>query len=196
MKLAHPIALDLPFRGARDYLQGADIFNALIDLTGAQENMSLRLHALMHHGIDAVPIPDVTTDLKQFAGVFIYGGPEGLQKIGLRDNSKIVTKRVPYDEPRVIADASVHDHRIVSPGPSEFTFMERVLALNKALLQDIIPIEGIRWLATRLDLTRVPSSPMTLAVELVERLGTRLTKSSIAVDGEDVGFVYFSGVPK
>lgn len=188
------LALALKFKGERDYLHGTDIFNTLVELTGARDNVSLRLHCVMRRGVEAVPIDDTETNLKGFAGLFLYGKADRLQKIGLRENPTIeVTGRVPYDESKVIADASIRRQVIECPGPSRFTFIERVIALNKALLLETVTTPRVRWWLTRLDLTRVPSPAGALRLELVERLGTRLTKTSITADGEEVGFVYFTG---
>ena len=181
-------------KGARDYLHGTDIFNALVDLTGARENLSLRLRRVMRHGIEAAPIRDAGTDLKEFAGLFLYGRPDTLRQIGLRENPAIEVKgRVPYAESEVTADAKLRAEVIVSPGPSRYTFIERVIALNKVLLLESVSTPKVRWWLTRLDLTRVPSPATMLSLGLAERCGMRLIKSWITADGEDVGYIYFSG---
>ena len=113
MTLNQTVPLDLNFKGERDYLRGTDIFNALVDLTCARDHISLRLHRVMRNRVEAVRIHDVRTNLKEFAGLFLYGNPESLQKIGLReDPMRPILGRYAYDDDRVIADANVFGKRI------------------------------------------------------------------------------------
>lgn len=92
--LNYPVALDLPFKGNRDYLHGTDIFNALIAMTGVTENISLRVHKLIHYGIDVAPLPKGEKPYG-VSGVFIHGG----SILGLRENTaRAVTRRVPDED--------------------------------------------------------------------------------------------------
>jgi hypothetical protein len=184
--------LPLAFKGSRDYLQGGDIFNALADLTGAREGISLQMKKVMRHPLDSVSVPAGRPG-GGFSAWFEYGGAGNRHCIGLlEDASSEVPGRMPYDEDAVIAGAHLSEARIESPGPGVATFIERVIALNKVLLNARFAPQKLKWWFTRLELEMLPAAPRSIALTLAASVGARLTKSIIEVDGVPCGHIYFS----
>jgi hypothetical protein len=184
--------LDLAFRGDRDYLQGGDIFTALIELTGWRGAVSLHFHRLMRSGVDAMEIPDGRPGA-DFDAVFWYGPTEKQRCLGLRaDPSRTVLARIPYDEESVVADAVIVPPRIESPGPGRASFIERVLALDKLLLKHQFAPEKGRIRLARLDLDYVPASPREIVLIHQASLGPRLMRCRIMADGHMAGSIFAS----
>jgi hypothetical protein len=186
-----PTRLELAFKGERDYLQGGDIFNALAALTGARDSVVLQMNKVMRHALDAVPVPEGGPAV-EFNALFEYDGAGGRHSIAVvEDGSAEVTSRKPYDEAAVVADARLSGERIFSPGPSETTFIERAIALNKVLLNARFAPAKIKWWFARLELDRVPISPRSAGVAFVASVGGRIAKSALEADGDACGFIYF-----
>lgn len=183
---------DLAFRGERNYLQGADIFDALIGLTGWHGPVSLHFHRLMRSGVDAIEVAD-GRPAACFDAAFWYGPPEARRCLGLCANpARPILERKPYDEPSVVAGAVVRPPRIESPGPIRASFMDRVLALNKLLLtRQFAPDKGSFRLA-RLDLEFVPENPTKLVLVHQASMGLRFVRSEILADDCSAGSVFFS----
>jgi hypothetical protein len=186
------MSLDLPFKGNRQYLHGTDIFDAVIPLTKPRHGVAFRFHSLMRNPIDLVPV--VGTSEGGAAGFYVRYEDNGAKSVWqFRENlARRVTGRVPYDESDVVSDAVYGDDHIESPGPSPYSFIERTVALHKALLRRRADGEGQgAWLFTHLDLTRVPSSPKRIRLKLSGFLGTKMAKSTIECDGEALGQITF-----
>ena len=184
--------LDLAFRGERDYVQGADIFEALVELTGWHGPVSLHFHRVMRFGVDAIEVTDAR-GAATFDAVFWYG-PLGARKcLGLRaDPARPILKRKPYNEKSVVAGAVISPPRIESSGPVDASFMERVLALDKALLMRLFTPDRGSFRLLRLDLEYVPESPKELVLIHRASMGSRFVRMEILADGHSVGAVFCS----
>ncbi len=184
--------LDIPFKGARQYVHASDIFNELVALTKWRGGVSLHFHRPIRCSIEAAELAAGESGSGPDA-LFWYGPADRRRCLALRGNpERPVTARRPYDEALVVADAVMDPPWIRSAGPGNASFIERVLALNKVLLNRQFSVAGGRWWFARLDLDRVPEN--AVRIELLSRraLGARMTKSHIVVDGLTLGSVFFS----
>jgi hypothetical protein len=190
--LTGPVPLDLAFKGSRDYLHGTDLFEALVALTGAREQVSFRVRKVMRCGLEALPMEE-DAPVEWCCAVFGYScGAERFQ-IGVRERPGVlVTGHRPYDEDAVRADAILRGDQVESPGPVAATFFERVLAINKLLMTRVFPEVKDGWLFTRLELDRVPERPRMVGSRFLAATGTRLVKTSVIADHVEIGYV--SGV--
>ncbi|MGH6930941.1 MAG: hypothetical protein ACREEE_00750 [Dongiaceae bacterium] len=191
------IPLDLPFKGSRQYLHGTDIFNAVISLMRPQHGVAIRLHRVMRHPIDLLPADNLPRTSDDSAGSYSQFEADGSKRIWLfcENRSRQVMRRIPYDENDIVADAVHRDGQIMSPGPSNYTFIERIVALHKAMLRSRSDLGGTgAWLFTHLDVTRVPWHPGRLELKLASALGTTMVKSVISCDGATIGHIAFWSV--
>lgn len=191
------VPLDLPFKGSRQYLHGTDIFDAVIPLTKPRHGVAFRFHRLMRHPIDLVPVVETSIGKDGAAGFFVRYDDNGTKTIWqFRENlARRVTGRVPYDEADVVFDAAYGDDTVESPGPSTYSFIERTVALHKALLRHRSAGDGQgAWLFTHLDLIRVPSNPKRIFMKLSGFLGTKMARSTIKCDDKALGQITFGRV--
>jgi len=188
-----PIPLDLPFKGARDYLHGTDMFDALLGLTGARGPVVLVMRRLMQRPVSAVSIPP-GGDPSAYPAEFHYSSVESDRTVVLReDPSREVTRRIAYDEERVTAPAVISGTSLSCRLSETYSFIEQVVALNKLLLnRSAVGADSPKWLFTRIELDTVPETPEVLDLKLAASIGSRITKTAIRTDGGLVGHIYFS----
>lgn len=191
------IPLDLPFKGARDYLTGADIFDALLRITGAKGPAVLVLRRFMRHPINAVPIP-LGADSSAYPAEFHYSSVGSDHTVVVReDPSRSAARRVPYDEEAVTAPAVISGTSLSCRISRSYSFIEHVVALNKLLLnRSALGATAPKWLFTRIELDAVPESPDTLDLRLTASIGSRITKTAIGADGRFLGHIYFSSAAR
>jgi len=190
---------DLPFRGARNYLQGTDLFTAVsawvIELTAEPQPFLSRI--TFNHRTDKVASA-VLGGQEAPAGAFgtFTLDPHcslASQTGWLVETGKPVERRVEYDEPTLIAgaefDADNSNGRLHIPG--DFSTIQAVVALTKLLCNRVAPGGGA-WLFARLDL----AAPMEPQAEVVEVRLKRLIDQRYAVlevlqNGETIGMMRF-----
>lgn len=191
------VALNLRFKGARTYLHGTDMVDEMARLAPGLTDLSLRIQKIATKPLAAVLLPDAIVGRKEL--VALLNARRGGEKIALglleRDDGG-VPGRYAYDEERVIAGAAVDaDGRAARMAwNGEYSFVEQLVALHKALLQRCFASAGVHWYFTRLDIARLPASFGTLSLEVTQALGVSLVRSAIAIDDEALGDIYFSGV--
>lgn len=182
------------FRGNRDYLHGTDLFNHVAALFPLVAPLSVRFHRPM------VKVPELfelaegePTD--GWPAFFLMGSGLESRTIGLRETEMTPTDRFPYDESDVVAGATLYREAavIVSPLGSNFTFIERILALQKKLLNEVLAAD-IKWWFVRLDVKEIPPKMVgRLELKLKQHVGVRIAKSEIRESGKMLGDIYFSG---
>ncbi len=201
--------LTMSFKGTRDYLQGADIFNAMtqalaaalpIDAQGATA-VFLAIHALAHrqcdlqlseNGDDPHARPEEAL-VAQFG--MLCRGQE--VRAWLTESERPVSSRLPYREETIAAATALRDKIIVHVGDSPYTPAEVLVAMTKLLHSALLPLPAGRWILSKLELAALPLPPAVdgVQVELLHNLNNRLTKSAITMKGAALGYIFFSRVP-
>jgi len=188
--------LDLVLKGERDYVTGADIFQALLRETGAVSDLSLRFHRLTDHEIEMVELA-AADPIGEAEGVFLYKDASGSPKRALlRALDGKVGTRQPYPEELAIADAVIEGQTIYSRKAEGFSFIERAIALNKLLLTRLCATDKTtKWIFTRIDLPVCPRMPMPLVSLRASSIANpRLIRSELRLDDRPFGHIWFSGV--
>jgi hypothetical protein len=190
--------LDIGFKGNRNYLHGTDLFDAMVALNGeasgsAISDIRMSFYRPITHRVEAVRARPGSAASSHPAAMFelkIDGAPViwALQEKA----GQAVEGRRPYDEDAVAAGSRVEDRAIAQAKPTPYTFIERVVALNKRLLDALQGGRKVSWWFARLELGRLPPAAPALRLGVETELGGRLVRSSIAVDGAPAGSIYFS----
>jgi hypothetical protein len=188
--------LNIAFKGTRDYLHGTDILSTILSLTGPIEEISFQIHRMTSYLLSARWVDgNELIELRksgQLGSLMTYVDRERVKRIiAVIEDPKIkVIDRVAYDESRITESAYIIHNIITQEYPKEGNFIERVVALNKSLLQQMV--ENWPWLFMRVDLKRMPVSPKKISIELTRSIADRSFLSTIAGDGELLGTIYFS----
>jgi hypothetical protein len=69
--------------------------------------------------------------------------------------------------------------------------------MKKKLMQILFPKENVKWVFVRAELERVPLNVTQRLIVTCKTLSPgRIYRSSLAVDGVDIGSLYFIGIRK
>lgn len=195
------------FRAQRNYIHTTDIYDFL--LAGAEETglgrvdgpvsiiirKILRNHLEIHYLEPGDPLqkPEnavidftISIDGREIPGWFA-------------ETAAPVEERAAYDETPLWELTTIDGQAIRIKGESHCSPIEVVTALAVKLHPHLAPPpEGRKWLDVKLILNRPLKAEdgRDLCVEMVKRIGDRLTKSVISVPGEELGHIFFSlGAP-
>ena len=190
--------IHLSMKGERSYLHGTDILYALIGLTGKCQDLSFNIHKLSSKVLRAqvVSESDVSTlrSSGELRALMIYNQSSQRKIIAVTETIEPITVRVPYNEENIIKGAEITDRKIIHNFPQEGNSIQRIVALNKKLLNSVFEIHG--WILSRINLKISPLRPHKLSLKLTREIGGRSYQSDIYGDGDLLGKIYFSRRPK
>ena len=196
------IPLEFGYKGKRDYLQGPDMYNAIIEYVRRVAPQHLRgpvkmvMHDFSHNqcdmvysiGKDRCPRPD-NARLEFYISDNISGW--------LKETDRLVLARRPYPEEEIVEKSRIEGQTILVVSDALFSFsaIEVLVSLTKRL-HLIVRSGAARWAITRLELQRPleNSDSELLQVELLQTLGNRLTKSAVRIGNVPLGHIFFSAV--
>lgn len=188
--------LKLRFKGDRDYLHGTDIIPALLEISGEVSNLSVQIYRMTSHVLLA---RDVTAaelaELRKSGELCVLMSYEqvagGHAMIAVtEDRSRKVTASRPYDEAAVVRTSTRDGNRISQGTSPTGTLLERIVALNKRLLNEL---EGkTDWLFCGLELSRIPAASAPLSIVVTANIGRGTYKSAIQADGVAIGTLIFA----
>jgi hypothetical protein len=181
------IALDIPFRGGRDYVHSTDLFTALDGLEEKSlaprahvKNLTLRRRAQCQVSAHFLPHPDAF-------GSFALALPHQAVEGWLVESATPVTRRIAFDETAILRAAVSEPGRIFLPAPVEgFNGFEQMIVLFKMLCAQI---HSGAWLFTGIDLDRPLDGKTSLAVSHTQTVLGRLVEATLDQDGETMGGV-------
>lgn len=199
--------LNFSFKGKRQYIQGPDIFNECANILksqfrGALQDVEFVIHRMTDRDLVLVLHEEMSgaepdaLPMAQFS--FHVAGQKWSCDL-LELNGKPAARNE-YDESLVVnlCDIDVSGRQIVlSRGAAPFSAMETLVSMNKAMHQLVFPeIEG-SWVFCRWS---SPVWPLAqglhgVCIQLIQALGTRLTRSQVSLNGQVLGHIYFSARP-
>ncbi|RME60792.1 hypothetical protein D6779_01470 [Candidatus Parcubacteria bacterium] len=188
------------FKGEREYIQGPDIYNAMVKGPRNADLTDIRFSVHEFVKVSTCKIFSSTSKeeidkLGHFEARCQYchnGLPVWL---GLRtdpDTASGEKVREPYQEERVTSLCRIEVDEITLDGMSPFSFIETIVAMNKHHLQTLFPGAPGKWVFTRIDLIHGCNKKEGLKLVFRHNVGFRLTKSDVVVDGVKIGDIYFS----
>ena len=195
-------SLDMAFRGSRDYLQGADIYDQVLAKLGQQVPegpVMVQYHSFSRTQLDLVgPVGDVAPwrACPNYRGEIRFGAQNEATYIALMASDRPITERTRCNEDEVVSTASVdvESRTATLPFPSVATTMEMVVFLNKQLHFKVLPQVKEKWLFVKLELSRrLPQAgERELKLEIKHVLGNRFTKAMIVIDDQSFGYITFA----
>lgn len=196
-----PLPLEgLRFKGDRDYLHGTDILPiALHALSGRQSldvigDIDVVFHALARSGLTLCMKAPPGSEPRVQLGCSIEGTR---RKFLLIEDERSITGRYPYPEEQIIATTTIDtgSATATSSAPLPFTNIERWIAMVKALHHALYPDVPGKWLFARAKLATYQdaySEQTEHRVSIKSDFGGKLTRSALAIDGHDIGDIYFA----
>lgn len=195
--LFHP---EFKFKGSRTYIHGTDIYTQVMSILHILkidfEKFKMSITKLSVNQLD-ICITDDYRNLKQNANIFF----ETKQNSGnifygyLIENEKQVKGRYEYAENLIIKSSIVDtiSKTVSFNEDNQFTTIEKIVALNKTLVENLfLDIKG-KWYFTKLDVNNlIDIKPLLIEIKFIKHLNFRLTQSAIYFDNEFIGYIYFS----
>lgn len=181
------IALDIPFRGGRDYVHSTDLFAALDNLAAKflaprayLKILTLRRPAHRQVAAHFLPHPDT---FGSFALALAHQTLEGW----LVESPAPITRRIAFDEVAISRAAVSEPGRVFLAAPVKgYSGFEQMIVLFKMLCAQSHP--GV-WLFTGIELNRALGTEASLAVSRTQTVANRLVDARLDQDGEMVGRV-------
>ena len=198
---ARVVPLQLCFKGERDYLQGADIYQAVVDAIRGElrepvGGMRMAIRRFFGRQPDLLWMDSPEPSARPESAVVDYTVDLPARRSGgwLVESGRPVECRLLFDEARIALQCAYSDRRVGVAGELGFLPIEVLVAMTKQLHQRNLPAPTGRWIFTRIELKRLlrRSDASALSVTLEENLHNRLTRSSIVAGGEAIGSIYFS----
>jgi len=190
--------LDFCFKGSRKYVHGTDIFTELTK----QYNKDAKNIDIAFHGITVnnMTFSIEKPERKEVKVTFrCLHGDDKIKLFGIENDSNIDC-HYEYLEEKIVDNSTVvvSEESINLNTPTEYSFIEHIVAMNKALVEKLYSDANGKWYFTRLQLKENISMSNISSLQLVlkSNFQFKLTKSSILVDNTEVGFIYFSLIPK
>ena len=195
-------ALDLPFKGQRDYLHGTDMYQAIVRAIRDAESTALigsfrmaihkiaRLQCQLLSSAPPLPSPRPQNTIVEFS---FASADINLAGWIVETNAPVAT-RVPYPEEEIAKRCLINRRTIALNEPVAFLPIEVLVAMNKELHLSCLPSAVGKWYFTRLDLDRLlrPDDVPAFQLELGQNVSNRFTKSAIFVRDKSIGHIYFS----
>lgn len=195
-------SLDMAFRGSRDYLQGADIYDQVLAKLGQQlpeGPVMVQYHSFLRTQLDLLgPVNDVTPwrAFPNYRGEIRFGAQNEATSIILMASERPITERSSCNEDEVVRTASVdvESRTATLPFPGVATTMEMIVFLNKQLHFKVLPQVKEKWLFVKLELSRrLPEKgERELKLEMKQVLGSRFTRVMIVIDDQCFGYITFA----
>lgn len=202
--MSNAIPMIFCFKSTRDYVQGGDIFNEVIQIIKSRGecqsnlNVDLIMRNVLRTNADLffVKKTDNNSDKLVNATINISCNTNQYQMI-LVENDTPIDQRNDYFEEEIIKSVLFNeDEKAISLEKSNhYTVIERIIALNKVLLNNLFPNHGGKWYFVKIklrnwDINMEDSASIKLSFK--KNLDFKLTDTLIYVQGEQVGNIYFS----
>lgn len=197
---------DFGYLGNRDYVQGSDIIYGMLDAMDSWKLGSVKQFTVSVRRVlrsqGRYLLFDKEEDANSYKSklftTFSIRTGKDVFKVGLEGDSRVITKRFPYDEEAMIASCIVRKDEM-SASISKFSqdrLINTIIALNKRLHVDIFSASGFSpWILAQLKLRwqeMIESKDMTVYSIVVKNvIGNRMTKAAIELNGYNVGEICF-----
>jgi hypothetical protein len=193
--------LSFKFKGDRNYIQGPDIIDAVIELLQQQDfckekikDFKYAAHKMLHTNALATIDKNQQVDAHSLIS-FNHDGEKYF--VSLEPASSLVQGSSFYDETVVITNSVITDNKISMKYAelNGYSFSELIVSMNKYFLQKRITNEG-KWIVSKVEYIDIcsvsPAQGSMVSLVLIKNLNNKLTKSSIQVNERNVGSLYFS----
>jgi hypothetical protein len=195
-------SLHFRFKGERTYVHGTDIYNAIVNAVAAEfagrrlTDLRVTFHAFIHRPcctLFITPDKEESEALGRCPVHWVMHVDDTVTYLKLEESEEQAPEhyeRYPYDEARLLRRCQRQGREMRLCSSSPYTFIETVVAMNKALLRELYSDAPGRWAFTRLELDEPYDFTEDLNVTL-ERPG-RLQMSALRYREKKLGNLYFS----
>lgn len=195
--------LEFCFKGSRTYIQGPDIFDAVIDVLNKNDfdfsdmtDIKYAAHEMLEKNADLILSEDFKKEKFDKINSVITFKYENKKyfAIVVENENKIACSNE-YSEKIVRSKSVIQGNQIDFFNILDDSITELVVSMNKYFLQKTVTTDG-KWIVTKFDYFKIIDEASiknkTLKLELTNNFNNKLTKSKIYVADEMIGNLYFS----
>jgi len=199
-----PVPTSFFFWGQREYVQGshvADGFLHALDVwqVGKLGKMKIIFHMpIVNQGVMVrYPDKEALVEARESLNAELHGVTEnGDIFIGLKCQGEPVEDRLEDNELSLVSSAVLapDENRVEMPFRGEASLATLLVALNKLLLNEILPGDGyVPWIVGRLVIQNVAGSRACkeIGVQLLNNVANTMTRSRVFLDGSAGGEIQF-----
>ncbi len=198
--MINAVQLDILLKVERDYVAGTDLFQSsfrhLTEAMGAPPaQYEISFHRMAHRKVQLSAKPDAKAD-RNFGHVIVQSGTEKQRYSLIETDDDLPVER------RMCCDKVVGQNAVYSNGTTTATIqamqdvsdIDVVIALIKAMHQTLFPDADGQWVFARAKMKdySLDLDAQEYWVTLSARLGTKLTRNEVFIDGKKVGDVFFA----
>jgi hypothetical protein len=189
--------LNLSFKGDRKYIHSSDVIPAIFDqIPDIKNNITIQFHKIARHPviafyIDVEKLPKLKKS-GELCAILSYKSEDNSLTliIAITEIQWLTPHTKAFNESQVIQGHKIIDKEILQPLSFSGNFYERVVALYKELLNQVISKEF--WVLVRLDLISNNININALSIKIVTEIGGEMYKASVNGDGKYLGSIYFA----
>ncbi|MBO1511739.1 hypothetical protein [Metabacillus bambusae] len=195
------IPLELIFKGERNYVQSADIYNEIANHLefkfGNREVLNFRmdLHRFVATQCNLIINNTKSTINKtsEYFGEIHFTTKEGTITGWLLEGKSPIKMRNSYNEDIIQKHSEYTEKKVSLKENLGYRPMEIIVSLTKHLHNYLYPNLNGKWIFTKIELKRLLiSGDIDIDIELQHNFQNRLTKSVIKIGREQIGYIYFS----
>ncbi|MGB5965071.1 MAG: hypothetical protein WBF77_11455 [Sulfurimonadaceae bacterium] len=198
------VDLEFCFKGNRTYIQGPDIFDAVVAAISNEFNIITNIkysaHAMLHKNATMyITEKVVKADYPVINSLINFIG-DGIKYYAVVcENDKPIECSTDYSEEIVENNAKITDNTITFKNVLPDSYTEIVVSMNKYFLNQSVKEKG-KWIVTKFDYFELADiiniKNKEIKLELLQNFNNKLTKSLLFLDEKPVGHLYFSLIPK
>ncbi len=198
------IDLDFCFKGSRNYIQGPDIFDAVIASISNEFNtirdIKYSAHEMLHKNATMyITNKVIKSNYPVINSVVNFIGDDVKYYAVVCENDKPIECSVDYSEKIVENNSKISNNSIFFKNVLSDSYTEIVVSMNKHFLNQTVKEEG-KWIVTKFDYFELINTKSIknkeIKLELLQNFNNKLTKSLLLLDDKEVGHLYFSLIPK
>jgi len=196
--------LDFCFKGNRKYVQGPDIFDATTEILSKEftniTNLKYTAYQMLHNNATLVITNKfVKKEYEIINSIIIFFSNEQKYYAVVCNNGKIINCSTEYSEKVVENNSEIIENAISFQNTLSYSFTEIVVSMNKYFFNQTIEESG-KWIVTKFDYLYLDdisnADNVNIKIELLQNLNNKLTKSKLLLNNKEVGYLYFSLIPK
>lgn len=190
--------INLKYKGGRNYAHGTDLYDLIIaeikkEFTSLS-NISVTINRLIQNQTDCYIVKNVDLN-ENDVDCLIRFESENIEYVAvIKSNKEKITQEYPYAESKITDLTKIKEKTIMLEDNIDYSNIEKIVAMNKALLKSIFSEHNGKWIFTRLtldtDFDKISYNKYHLT--LIKNMGVKLTKTEIQLNDKPVGYIYFS----
>jgi len=190
------------FKGSRTYVQGPDIFDAVLDKLKEDFDLSKLIkikyaaHNMLHNNANLYVVNDFKKDnFEIINSIITFTSKDKKYHAVVSQNKRQISCKVEYSEEIVRTQSEINSNIITFENILDDSLTELIVSMNKFYLQETVTKDG-KWIVTQFEYNNLINyfniRNKALKLELISNFNNKLTKSQVFVDNNLVGYLYFS----